>query len=56
VPVLIGVGLALVGLILTFFPSLWDSAGFGGWLVRSHLLLYLGTIIGLLGILIGDAL
>lgn len=56
VPVLIGVGLALVGLILTFFPALADGSGIVGWISRSHLMLYLGVIVGLLGLLIGDAL
>ena len=56
VPVLVGVGLALVGLILTLIPALWENAGFWGWLVRSHLFLYLGVIVGLMGILVGDAL
>lgn len=56
VPVLIGVGLALIGLVLTFFPSLAASSGLIGWVSRSHLMLYLGVIVGLLGLLIGDAL
>jgi hypothetical protein len=55
-PVFIGVGLALASLVLTSFPALVSAGGFGGWLVRSHLLLHAGVIIGLLGILIGDAL
>ena len=56
VPILVGVGLALIGLILSFFPALSQSTGFWGWVVQSHLFLYLGVIVGLLGILIGDAL
>lgn len=56
VPVLIGVGLALIGLVLTFFPALAGSSGVVGWVSRSHLLLYLGVIVGLLGVLLGDAL
>lgn len=56
VPVLIGVGLVVVGLILTFVPAPWRDAGFFGWFVRSHVLLYVGTIVGFLGILVGDAL
>ena len=55
-PVLVGVGLVLVGLLLTLISTVWEGAGFWGWLVRSHLLLYVGTIVGLLGILVGDAL
>jgi hypothetical protein len=56
VPVLLGVGLVLVGLILTFFPALGDGNGLLGWVVRNHFLLYVGTIVGLVGILLGDAL
>jgi hypothetical protein len=56
VPVLLGVGLVLVGLILTFFPALGDGNGLVGWMVRTHFLLYVGTIVGLVGILLGDAL
>ena len=54
-PVFLGVGLVLVSLVLNSLTST-DAAGFWGWLVRSNLLLHLGVIIGLLGILIGDAL
>ena len=55
-PVFAGAGLALLGLVLNCFPALESAAGFGGWLVRSHLFLYLGVIVGFLGILVGDAL
>jgi hypothetical protein len=54
--VFIGVGLALISLVLSALPSLASVAGFWGWLARSHALLHLGVIVGLLGILIGDAL
>ena len=56
VPVLLGVGLVLVGSILTFFPALGDGNGLVAWVVRNHFLLYVGTIVGLVGILLGDAL
>ncbi len=56
VPVLIGVGLVIAGLVLTLIPSLWQHEGFWGWLTHSHLLLYIGTIVGFVGLLIGDAL
>ena len=56
VPVLIGVGLVIAGLVLTLIPPLWQDDGFWGWLTHSHLLLYVGTIVGFVGILIGDAL
>jgi hypothetical protein len=55
-PVLLGVGLVLVGLVLTFFPALGNGNGLVGWSVRNHLLLYVGTILGFVGILLGDAL
>jgi hypothetical protein len=55
-PVFVGVGLVLVSLLLSVFPSLAEAHGFLGWLMRSHLLLHVGIIVGLLGILLGDAL
>jgi len=56
VPVLFGVGLVVVGLVLTAFPALGDANGILGWTVRSHAFLYVGVIVGLVGILLGDAL
>lgn len=55
-PVLIGVGLAIAGLVLNVIPGLGESVGFWGWLVQHDLLLYVGVVVGLLGILLGDAL
>lgn len=55
-PVLVGVGLVLVSLVLNLFPALREAGGFWGWLIQGNLLLHLGVIIGLLGILLGDAL
>ncbi|MBN1935286.1 MAG: hypothetical protein JW934_11500 [Anaerolineae bacterium] len=55
-PVFLGVGLALLGLILNCIPNLYGEPGFWGWMARSDVLLHLGVIIGLLGILLGDAL
>jgi hypothetical protein len=55
-PVFLSIGLALVGLVLGAFPGLAEVGGLAGWLVRSHALLHLSVIIGLVGILIGDAL
>ncbi len=55
-PVFIGVGLALLGLILNCIPTLHSSDGLWGWLVQSDLFLHLGVIVGLIGILLGDAL
>jgi len=54
-PVFVGVGLAVVGLVLSCFPALTNADGFGGWLVRSDVLLHLGVIVGLLGMSVGDA-
>jgi hypothetical protein len=55
-PVFVGIGLAIVGLALDLVPGLASDVSFWGWLVRNHLFLYLGVIVGLVGILIGDAL
>ena len=55
-PVLIGVGLTIAGLVLNVIPGLGESVGFWGWLVQHDLLLYVGVVVGLLGILLGDAL
>jgi len=55
-PVLLGVALALASLVLACLPSLAGGAGFWGWVARSHVLLHIGVIVGLLGILVGDAL
>ncbi len=51
-PVLLGVGLVLFNLILNLLPA-WPVVG---WLAEVDLFLHLGVILGLLGILIGDAL
>ena len=55
-PVFVGIGLCIVGLILTCIPGLRDGGGFVGWMIRSDMVLYLGVIVGLIGILLGDAL
>ena len=49
-PVFISIGLIVVGLVLHFFPTLSEI-----WLVRSDFFLYVGTIVGFVGLLIGDA-
>jgi hypothetical protein len=51
-PVLVGVGLVGLNLILNLLPA-WPVVG---WLARVDLFLHLGIIVGLLGVLIGDAL
>jgi hypothetical protein len=50
-PVLIGIGLVLLNLLISLLPA-WSVIA---WLARTDLLLQLGVIVGLLGILIGDA-
>lgn len=49
IPTLIGMALILANLIFQFFPSM-------GWLRESHLFLHLGTLLGLGGILLANAL
>jgi low affinity Fe/Cu permease len=51
-PVLVAVGLVVVNFLLQLLPDL----SVVGWLAHTHLLLHLGVILGLLGILLGDAL
>ncbi len=51
-PVLMGVGLAILGLIVNLLPA-WPLIT---WLAQTDVLLHLSVIFGLLGILIGDAL
>ena len=55
-PVFVGVGLVFISLLLSLFPGLAEVEGFWGWLANSHILLHLGVIVGLLGVLLGDAL
>lgn len=51
-PVLVGVGLILLNFVVTFLPQ-WPVLA---WLSETDLFLHLGGIVGLLGVLIGDAL
>jgi hypothetical protein len=51
-PVLIAVSLVIINFVLQLVPA-WP---FIGWVGRTQLCLHLGVIIGLLGILLGDAL
>lgn len=51
-PVLIGSGLVILNFVLRLLPA-WPVVG---WLAGVDLFLHLGVIIGLLGILLGDAL
>jgi len=54
--VFVGVGLVALNLLLSLVIRAEGGMGFGVWLVRTDVLLHLGVIVGLLGILIGDAL
>mgnify|MGYP001089987778 CR=1 FL=1 len=54
--VFVGVGLVALNLVLSLIVGPEIEAGFGAWLVQTNVLLHLGVIVGLLGILIGDAL
>ncbi len=51
-PVLVGVALIALGLCLNLLPP-WPVVH---WFARTQFFLHVGTILGLLGILIGDAL
>jgi hypothetical protein len=51
-PVLVGIGLILISLILNLLPA-WPVVG---WLAETDLLLHIGAILGVFGLLLGDAL
>lgn len=51
-PVMVGVALVLLNFLVAFLPA-WPILG---WLADTDLLLHLGAVIGLLGVLLGDAL
>ena len=51
-PVIVAVCLVAINFLLQLLPD-WPVVG---WLAHTHLLLHLGVILGLLGILLGDAL
>ena len=51
-PVLVGVALVALNLIARLLPA-WPVVG---WFAETDLLLHLGVILGLLGVLLGDAL
>jgi hypothetical protein len=52
-PVLVGVLFVILNFIIRLLPDSWPVIG---WLIQTDLLLHFGVILGLLGILIGDAL
>jgi hypothetical protein len=51
-PVLIGIGMVILSLVFNLLPP-WPVIG---WLADTELFLHVGVIIGLFGILLGDAL
>lgn len=51
-PVFIGIGLVILNFLLRLLPA-WPVIG---WLAQVDLLLHLGIVVGLVGILLGDAL
>lgn len=51
-PIIVAVGLVVLNFVFQLLPD-WTVVG---WVARTHLLLHLGLILGLLGILLGDAL
>jgi hypothetical protein len=52
-PVFIGVFLVILNFVARLLPDTWPVVG---WLVHTDLLLHLGVIVGLIGVLLGDAL
>ncbi len=50
-PILVGIGLIVLGFAVQFVPL-----GPLAWVAQTHLLLYLGAAVGLLGVLLADAL
>jgi hypothetical protein len=51
-PILIAIGLVVLNFVFQLLPD-WPVVG---WLARTHLLLHLGLVVGLVGVLLGDAL
>lgn len=52
-PVLLGVALVVLNFVVRLLPGGWPVVG---WLAQTDLLLHLGVIVGLIGVLLGDAL
>ena len=52
-PVLVGVVLVVLNFVARLLPGTWPVVG---WLVQTDLLLHLGVVVGLIGVLLGDAL
>ena len=52
-PVLVAVLLVILNFVIRLLPGTWPVVG---WLTQTDLLLHLGVILGLIGIILGDAL
>lgn len=52
-PVLVAVLLVILNFVIRLLPGTWPVVG---WLAQTDLFLHLGVILGLIGILVGDAL
>jgi hypothetical protein len=52
-PIVIAIVLVVLGFLLQLLPADWPVVG---WLARTHLLLYLGVILGFVGALLRGAL
>lgn len=51
-PILVAIGLILLNFVIQFLPN-WPATG---WVSDTNVLLHAGLILGLAGILLGDAL
>jgi len=51
-PILVAIGLILISFVLRFLPD-WPVVA---WLVRTDLFLHVGLLLGLIGMLLGEAL
>jgi hypothetical protein len=52
-PVLVGVFLVILNFVLRLLPGTWPVVG---WLTHTDFFLHLGVVVGLVGVLLGDAL
>jgi hypothetical protein len=52
-PVFVGVLFVILNFVLRLLPDTWPVVG---WLTHTDFFLHLGVIVGLIGVLLGDAL